>query len=307
MGEQVRCYPCAWSFDNVGPITRTTEDPVLLLSSISGWDHNGPATSRKPVPDPAAVLSQLVEGLKVGVLKECLTYSMEPEVVEGFQAALGEPRDLGMEVEQVSIPEVESAIGGIDGHHVRRGHSLPPGEHARHLQQFGPDVRAWLERETLIATTGLHQRPASPANVGRPLPRPDEAVLRDNLPHGASNRPRLGQAVVQYEGYAEASAATATHHTRLFNLANQPATSVSCGFAPNGLPFGMQIATAPFDEATALCIAHAYQDGRQLADNASEDRIQPKISLPCGFHSAFLPRVADCKHHKARHKYRSAT
>ena len=37
------------------------------------------------------------------------------------------------------------------------------------------------------------------------------------------------------------------------------ATAVSNGFTADGLPLGMQIAGRPFDEATVLRAAHAYE------------------------------------------------
>jgi Asp-tRNA(Asn)/Glu-tRNA(Gln) amidotransferase A subunit family amidase len=44
-----------------------------------------------------------------------------------------------------------------------------------------------------------------------------------------------------------------------FNLTGTPALSVPCGFSPEGLPIGLQIATRAWDEALALRIAAAYE------------------------------------------------
>ena len=47
--------------------------------------------------------------------------------------------------------------------------------------------------------------------------------------------------------------------TRPFNLTGHPAASVPCGFTADGLPMGLQIIGRPFDEATVLRVADAYQ------------------------------------------------
>jgi Asp-tRNA(Asn)/Glu-tRNA(Gln) amidotransferase A subunit family amidase len=47
--------------------------------------------------------------------------------------------------------------------------------------------------------------------------------------------------------------------TRPFNLSGHPACSVACCFTTSGLPIGMQIVGRPFDEATVLRAADAYQ------------------------------------------------
>jgi aspartyl-tRNA(Asn)/glutamyl-tRNA(Gln) amidotransferase subunit A len=44
-----------------------------------------------------------------------------------------------------------------------------------------------------------------------------------------------------------------------FNLTGLPAISIPCGFGSAGLPVGLQIVGKPFDEATVLRLAHAYQ------------------------------------------------
>jgi aspartyl-tRNA(Asn)/glutamyl-tRNA(Gln) amidotransferase subunit A len=46
---------------------------------------------------------------------------------------------------------------------------------------------------------------------------------------------------------------------RPFNLTGLPALSVPCGFTSRALPIGLQIAGKPFDEATVLRLAHAYE------------------------------------------------
>jgi aspartyl-tRNA(Asn)/glutamyl-tRNA(Gln) amidotransferase subunit A len=46
---------------------------------------------------------------------------------------------------------------------------------------------------------------------------------------------------------------------RPFNLTGSPAISIPCGFTSTGLPIGLQIAGKPFDEATVLRVAHAYE------------------------------------------------
>ena len=43
------------------------------------------------------------------------------------------------------------------------------------------------------------------------------------------------------------------------NLAGLPAVSVPCGFTAGGLPIGMQLTGRPFDEATLLRVADAYE------------------------------------------------
>ena len=51
-----------------------------------------------------------------------------------------------------------------------------------------------------------------------------------------------------------------TSFTRLFNLTGHPVVAVPCGFSAEGLPVSLQLVGRPFDEATILRLAQAYQD-----------------------------------------------
>ena len=57
-----------------------------------------------------------------------------------------------------------------------------------------------------------------------------------------------------------------TPFTYPFNLTQQPAASVPCGFTPGGLPIGLQLVGAKYADDVVLRAAHAYQVARPLTD-----------------------------------------
>src|SRR5207253_3867852 len=54
-----------------------------------------------------------------------------------------------------------------------------------------------------------------------------------------------------------------TPFTYPFNLTQQPAASVPCGFTRIGLPAGLQVVGRMFDEATVLGACHAYEQATE--------------------------------------------
>jgi len=68
---------------------------------------------------------------------------------------------------------------------------------------------------------------------------------------------------ISIEGVTENATLALLSLTMPFNLTGLPACSFPAGFTANGLPIGLQVVGKPFEEATVLRIAHAYQ---QLTD-----------------------------------------
>lgn len=276
--------PLAWSLDTVGPLTRTAQDAALLLGAVAGWDSKDPESSQEPVPDYAAALHQPISGLRVAVLREYVDDPTEPGVLEGFRAALDALRHLGAQLEDVSVPGVEAAVCASTAIMFAEAASYHEETLRTRPQDYGADVRTRLEQGLRVSAIdylkGQRTR-RSLADSFLALMERYDAIICPTVPAAA---PLLGQDMVQFEGLAEPIPSTATRHTRLFNLTGQPAVSAPCGFDSNGMPIGIQIATAPFAEATALRIAHAYETstgwGKQLRQ-LREARVEsyPPVAL----------------------------
>ncbi len=251
--------PLAWSLDHVGPLTQTAEDAAMVLAAIAGWDPKDPSSSRNPVPEYGAELSQGVSGLKMAVLQEYLTFPMEPKVLAGFQKALEVLKEAGIQIEEISLPEVEYAPGAATAILYAEAAAYHEKYYRTRAKDYGPDVLERLEMGFLVAATDyingqrvrtlLIDRFCSVLNSYDALICPTEQVTA----------PRLDQNLIQIGKRKEARGAVLPRLTRLFNLTSLPAASVPCGFASNGMPYAFQIIGAPFAEGMVLRIAHAYQ------------------------------------------------
>ena len=54
------------------------------------------------------------------------------------------------------------------------------------------------------------------------------------------------------------------------NLAGLPGMSLPCGFTEGGLPIGLQVIGKPFEEATLLRVARAYEAAHDWHTRAPE-------------------------------------
>jgi aspartyl-tRNA(Asn)/glutamyl-tRNA(Gln) amidotransferase subunit A len=126
-------------------------------------------------------------------------------------------------------------------------------------RDYQPDVRERLRMGAFVS--GVHYVRAQQV---RQLVRQevDAALARRDVllaPTTPIPAPVLGEAeTVLGDGTSDVRSAL-IRFTRPFNFSGHPACSVPCGFTTNGLPLGLQIVGRPFDEATVLRAADAYQ------------------------------------------------
>jgi aspartyl-tRNA(Asn)/glutamyl-tRNA(Gln) amidotransferase subunit A len=253
-------YPLSWTLDSVGPLTRSVEDAALVYQALQGVDAEDDTTSGI---EPADVLGGLrggVKGLRLAFAESVFFDGVTAEVDKAVRATGDVFRSLGAPVSRMEIPEVTEAFG-----EQRR---------VLFIAAEGCAVNARLLDERFKE---LDPVVANRMIAGRSLSAPDYfavsrqwAALRRRLRHTLANVDALlvpttmapARPVAAIDASAEAYAEENfkyLRNTALGNILNLCAVSVPCGFSSEGLPIGLMIYAKPFDEATALRVAHAYE------------------------------------------------
>lgn len=245
--------PLSWNLDHAGPMARTVRDVALLYAAIAGHDPLDPASSETPVEDPLARIEDGVRGLRIAIPRDHFFERAVDEVARLVRAAIGVLEREGAVIEEVAFPRADELLAtqatilGTDAaaFHRDRIRERP--------QDFGADVLARLrrgERHTGTEYAAARRRRDEIRHAVVDLLRPYAAMV---TPTTAIPAP-LAEA-----GDAIAQAARLTALTSPFNLTGLPAISVPCGLTADGLPVGLQIAAGPWQEATALRVARAYE------------------------------------------------
>jgi len=250
--------PLSWSMDHAGPMARTAADCALMLGAMAGYDPADATTSVLPVPSYVAALNGDVKGLRIGLLRSFFLESSAPEVRAAVEAAVKLLADQGAVVDEVSLPhlaDVPAATMAIIGSEALAYHAAWVRERPADYQR---DVVERLRAGAFI--TGVQYVRAQQLRV---LVRRgvDEALTRRDVllaPTAPITAPRLGEREVSIGGVATDARSALIRFTRPFNFSGHPACSVPCGFV-SGLPVGMQFVGRPFDEATVLRAADAFQ------------------------------------------------
>jgi len=242
-----------------GPITRTVADAALLMEVLSRPDGRDPMC----LP-PSAIewhrLEREVRGLKLGLLLDIgIGAPPEPEVRAAIEAAARAFAAAGAVVEKLPPFLTRAMLEGLDRFWRVRAWSdmasLPP----ERLERVLPYIRQWAEGGAefsgLEVFSGFSQigemRAATLAAC-----RPFDFVLSPTAPMPAFAAERASPIDDPARPFEHIC------FTVPFNMSEQPAISVNCGFASGGLPIGLQIIGRRFDDLGVLQVARAYEQMR---------------------------------------------
>ena len=268
----------ASSLDQIGPLTKNVRDAAILLKVIAGHDPLDSTSASIPVPDYEAGLTGEITGLRIGIPAEYFIAGMDPEVESAIHEAIRVLERLGAAQEKISLPHTDYAVATYylvataeassnleryDG--VKYGYRTARSDHLIDMymktrrEGFGPEVKRRIMLGTYALSAGYYDAYYLKALKVRTLIRQDftEAFKRCDVivtPTSPTPAFKLGEKTDDPLQMYLSDIFTISG-----NLAGVPGISVNCGFTKSGVPIGLQITGKPFDEATILKVAHAYE------------------------------------------------
>ena len=261
--------PHSWSLDHAGPLTRSVADAALLMNVLAGYDPADPACRDEPVPDYRAALDQPINGLRLGVCRNHFFDDNQEDVQRAVEAALHDLARQGATVVDFTIPNLAyglAAIFAIELASSTAYHDVSLRE--GRVQHYTPDVRQLVEIGRFVTGPDYLKaeqvRAVLMEDFRRALDRVD-VILGPTTPITAW---KIGEWTARIGDRDESVLAASWRFTFPYNLTGLPAISVPCGFDRHGLPIGLQIAGRPFDEATVLRVAHAYERTHEWKERA---------------------------------------
>jgi aspartyl-tRNA(Asn)/glutamyl-tRNA(Gln) amidotransferase subunit A len=251
-----------WNADTIGPLTRTVEDCAIVLRAIAGEDTNDPLTSRREVPDYRTALSGDLRGIRAAVVTN-LTWLPEThaDVSSAIEEALRVLADCGAVVEHMTLPLSEyatvfqSVTSDVDTASVMLRKWL-----RTHWHDFDSGTRTRFAASCLVPAAvydrGMRGRAVVRQEILDALQCCDVLITPTSL----NPPPRIDEERGRVSGEHTPRRDVLRRFTSFpFSVANTPAIAIPMGFSGTGLPLSMQIAGKPFDEATVLRVAHAYE------------------------------------------------
>jgi aspartyl-tRNA(Asn)/glutamyl-tRNA(Gln) amidotransferase subunit A len=273
-------YTNSFSYDHAGPLTWSVEDCAIMLQAIAGHDPKDPASADRPFPDYRASLTGGIKGLRIGVLRHLFEQDapVPPVAKAALEAALDVLRGLGAVLEDAKIrPAQVYHDVKITGAESELYAVHEPALRTR-LGDFGEDFLGRTLGALLISGADYVQasrwRRVLIAEMAPLYAKYD--VLVTAAPGPA---PRL-------ESWRTINFWQKASLTTPFNVLGGPALAQCIGYTPDGLPLSMQIVSRPFDDATVLRVAHAYEGA--MPWRARRPVLEPDVAA-----STALPPIPD--------------
>ena len=240
-----------------GPMTRDAADAALLMATLSLPDVRDYASLKYEQLDWIVEPSPL-KGLRVGLLLEAgCGVPPTPEVKAAVQRAAKDFEAAGAHVEPLKPFLTQDMLDGLD--HFWRIRAIDRNQCARaeqarrdpavHPRLGGIGARIFRAsmcfeafsqitamRKAAIEATAPFDYVLSPTAPMTAFPAEWPSPSRDPL----NPFPQIGFTVV-------------------FNMSEQPAASVNCGYDAEGLPIGLQIVGRRFDDLGVLAVARAFE------------------------------------------------
>ena len=252
--------PLSWSIDTAGPIARTALDIARLMNVLAGHDEADPTSSRRAVPDYAALCRRAIEGLRIGVPRNYFYDPASPEVRYLMEDSLAVLERCGARLVELDVPElsnltelsrviVYSEVTALHGTWLReRRQEYSPQVAVRAATGIAIPAAAYLE--ALCLRAGMLRRFVE--HVYRHCDVLHTPTIAIPVPTIEATDVGSGEAMWRI-------IAQLVHCTAPVNYLGLPALAVPAGFTRNGLPASLQLIGRPFAEGTLLRVAHAYQ------------------------------------------------
>ncbi|GAB3651245.1 amidase [Ramlibacter alkalitolerans] len=242
-----------------GPMTRTVEDAALFMQVLAGADERDAMSL--PPQDIAwsgfDIGVSRLRGLRIGLLMEAgCGLAVDAGIRDAVQKAALLFERAGAVVAPMKPFMTQAMLDGMDHFWRMRSHvdlrGLPPQEKARvlpYIQQWA-DSAGGLGGEAMFrAAHQFHLTRVAAVQACRPFdyvlsPVSPVPAFAAELPSPTNDPLRP----LEHIGF-----------TVPFNMSEQPAASINCGYTDEGLPIGLQIVGKRFDDLGVLQVARAFE------------------------------------------------
>ena len=244
------------TLDHTGPMARTAYDCALMLNVLQGYDPLDIDSVEHAHQNFLTGIDAGITGMTLAVIPSLLA-AVAPSVKAAFEASLVSLESLG-----ARITTVEPLAGIDDWRGMTQGIIAVEAVdyHEQLLAQEPPSIGEAVRARMAPGLTMPAYKYARALDARKMLERRMHAALIENgIDAYLLPTTPLTAWEIDADPNRDAGPSRMTQYGSIFNMSRQPSISVPNGFDGEGLPTSLSISTARWADATALRIAHAFQ------------------------------------------------
>ena len=246
--------PVSPSFDTIGPMARSVSDTARLFAVMAGHDPRDPCSDPRPLENFLPGLDAGIEGVRIGLPKNFYFEDLHPDIARAVEQACRELERLGADLVDVAVPGAAETqrwatvmiFADACAFHAERLANSPE----RFSRPVYDRMTTGLDMTAVDYANAMRAREAWKGTL-RELFDGIDVLLSPTLPGPV---PPIGEDRTLLETTRDA-----TRNTYAGALGQIPGLSVPCGFSSDGLPVGLQLEAAWWNEPLLLRVGHAYQ------------------------------------------------
>lgn len=265
---RIPMYPASpfGTLSHAGPLTRTVRDAALLLDVASLPDSR----DWSALPPPAASYldsldgppDEQVAGMRIAYSSDLGHARVDPEVAAVVRSAVEMFADLGGHVEEVD-PGFTDPAEALHGLWFSGAAKSVSGFPAGSRDLLDPGLAEICEAGERMTAMDYLEATARRMDLGRLMGHfhtEYDLLLTPTMPLPAFT---AGREVP--EGWPHRRWTSWAPFSYPFNLTQQPAASLPCGFTEDGLPVGLQVVGPRHADARVLAACRAFEQARPWA------------------------------------------
>jgi aspartyl-tRNA(Asn)/glutamyl-tRNA(Gln) amidotransferase subunit A len=242
--------PLSYSLDHAGPMCWTAEDCALMMQALAGYDAADGCSAPVPKPDFSDTTSS-IHGLRVGLVRHFWETDLpcDADVAAATEEAIKVLADLGAVISNVTIAPFD-AYGAAAGQ-ISRAESYSIHEQwlTTTPEKYGAIARQRLSAGAFVRGSDYVNAQRERRHLVLALAETMKNVDILVFPTARKVAPPIG---------TDRSLGGAFYN-RFCNVTGSPALSVCSGYSDEGLPYAIQFAGRPFEDALVLRVGAAYE------------------------------------------------
>ena len=238
------------SFDHIGPFARSVRDIAIAFDLLQGEDAKDSVCTKRPCVNTLQVMTQNIDGLKIAVATDYFTKKAAPEALTAVQKVA----DALNVTEYVSIPEAHRARAAAYIITASEGANLHLDKLKSRPQDFDFATRDRFIAGALIPSSWYIQAQRFRSwykQKVREIFQNFDVIIAPTTPIAA---PEIGQETMILDGEEILVRPHLGLFTQPLSFIGLPVLSVPIQQA-NGLPLGVQLIAAPYNEMAILQVA----------------------------------------------------